>query len=161
MPVTEICRGARRLAHVPAVVILSERDALAYEPGGREVCISVTDPDKDTPPLSPRFISVLRLAFSDLVEPSGVESDIIFNDRHAKAVVAFAHRWRDAECVVIHCRAGLSRSPAIAIALCELFAWSPTAPIEEQHPLWNRRVRRQVVRAGREVLARARTGCRD
>ena len=155
MSVSEICHAARRRAHVPEIVILSERDALAYEPAGREVCISVTDPDKDTPLLSPRFLSVLRLAFSDLIEPSGLESDIIFNDRHAKAVVTFAHQWRDAERVVIHCHAGLSRSPGIAIGLCELFSWGPAGEIEQQHPMWNRRVRREVVRAGREVFAPA------
>ena len=155
MSVSEICQEARRAVGVPEIVILSERDALAYEPSGREVCISVTDPDKDTPQLSPRFLSVLRLAFSDLIEPSGVDSDIVFNNRHAKAVVAFAQQWNDVERVVIHCRAGMSRSPGIAIGLSELFSWGPTAGIEQQHPLWNRRVRREVVRAGREVLTRA------
>lgn len=155
MSASEICHDARRQAHVPAIVILSERDALAYEPAGREVCISVTDPDKPAPPLSPRFVSVLHLAFSDHIEPSGIDADVIFNDRHARAVVMFAHRWRDIQRVVIHCRAGMSRSPGIAIGLCELFSWGPTAPIEQQHPLWNRRVRREVVRAGRDVFASA------
>jgi predicted protein tyrosine phosphatase len=57
--------------------------------------------------------------------------------------------------VVVHCRAGLSRSPAIAIAIAELNR-APVAHLEKAHPLWNRHVRTTVVATAQEDVRRGR-----
>ncbi|HVE77499.1 MAG TPA: hypothetical protein VNA89_01490 [Gemmatimonadaceae bacterium] len=42
-----------------------------------------------------------------------------------------------AERVVVHCLAGVSRSPGVALGLCDLRGWA-TAALEGAHPAWNR-----------------------
>ena len=139
----------------PQIVILSRKDAVRYEPSDREVCISITDFDDHAPPvLSGRFISVLRLAFSDIDEPDADPTTLLFNDTHAKAILRFVQQWKDADRLVIHCMAGQSRSPGVAIALCELFSWT-LDDIEERYPWANPRVRQVLVRVGRDVMARS------
>jgi len=136
----------------PQLVVLSEKKATAYQPTGREVCISVTDiDDTQRPRLSQAFVSILHVAFSDIDEPEPDPSFLLFNEVHAKAIVRFVHQWRDVDRIVIHCMAGQSRSPGIAMALCELFDWD-LGEMEEQYPWWNPWVRRELVRVGREVL---------
>ena len=147
-------RRSRRPAtrRQPEVVILSQTRAESYIPSGDEVCISVTDPGKLPARLSDRFAAILRLCFTDITEPTGLESDVLFTDDHAREIVTFVRGWREADRIVVHCRAGLSRSPGIAIGLCELFGWSSVADLEKEHAMCNRFVRRELVRAGRDAV---------
>jgi predicted protein tyrosine phosphatase len=135
----------------PGLLILSEQKACLYEPSGREVCISITNPGGPTPRLSARFLAVLRLTFTDIARPSPFTWDRLFNDDHARRIVAFAKQWRDVDRIVIHCMAGQSRSPGVAMGLCELFSWD-LADLEQQHPLWNTWVRDELVRVGQPLL---------
>jgi predicted protein tyrosine phosphatase len=140
--------------HTPEVLILSEMKALLYEPSLREACISVTDiDDKARPELSNAFTAVLRLAFSDIDEPSSDPADLLFNEEHAREIVNFVRPWTDVDRIVIHCLAGQSRSPGIAMGLCELFSWE-LGEMEERYPYWNPWVRTELVRVGREMLLR-------
>jgi hypothetical protein len=61
---TPSCAGV-----LPEVIWMSEASAEAYEPGEREVCISIRDPAAPLPPLSPQFLAVLSLEFDDDPEP--------------------------------------------------------------------------------------------
>jgi predicted protein tyrosine phosphatase len=137
----------------PEVLILSQREALLYEPSLLEVCISVTEVDKPRPELSDAFTAVLRLAFSDIDEPSADPSDLLFNHEHAREIVNFVRQWTDVDRIVIHCMAGQSRSPGIAMGLCELFSWE-LGEMAERYPYWNPWVRTELVRVGREILQR-------
>ncbi|HJX86368.1 MAG TPA: VOC family protein [Gemmatimonadales bacterium] len=123
--------------------IFSREGAERYEPQGVEICISISDPSMPAARLSPRFAAVLRLGFSDIV---AVESsaDVLFAAAHAGAIVAFVERWRHAERLVVHCHAGVSRSPAVALGLCDRHGW-PAAGLEEDYPYWNRWVRQVLV----------------
>jgi predicted protein tyrosine phosphatase len=138
----------------PEIIILSERDAQAYVPSGREVCISVTGPHHPVPPLSEQFTAILRVAFSEIARPIDLPDYVLFNDQHARQILAFAKRWRDADRLIIHCQAGLSRSPGIAIGLCELFSWCNISDLEQKHSMANAWVRRELVRIGAETMAR-------
>jgi len=89
--------------------------------------------------LSPRFASVLRLSFNDITE-RGDPSDILFAREHARAITEFLDGWPDVERVVLHCNAGVSRSPGVALGLSDLRGWA-TAQLERTHPGWNRLVR--------------------
>jgi predicted protein tyrosine phosphatase len=137
----------------PEVLILSETKARAYEPSGREVCISVTDPGKPEARLSGGFLAILRLAFTDIAEPVEDPWHVVFAPGHATQIVQFVQKWSDVSRVVIHCRAGLSRSPGIAMGLCDVFSW-PLGEMEREHPLCNKWVRRELARVGREVISR-------
>jgi predicted protein tyrosine phosphatase len=129
----------KRKKRIPEFVVLSREEAERYEPGEREVCISIADPDTDPARLSRRFAAVLRLNFTDVVEAED-PSDVIFSDHHARAIRDFIDSWPDAARIVVHCHAGMSRSPGVALGLCDIRGWA-TAELERSHPGWNRLVR--------------------
>ena len=124
---------------VPELVVLSRQDAELYEPSRKEICISISDPEAEPARISPRFHAVLRLKFDDITQ-RGVETDILFAADHAHAINEFVDQWPDAERVVVHCNMGVSRSPGVALGLCDLRGWA-TAALERSHPGWNRLVR--------------------
>jgi predicted protein tyrosine phosphatase len=119
--------------------ILSREAAERYQPQGLEVCISIADPEVPAAQLSPGFAAVLRLAFSDIVAAE-TPADVLFAPEHAAAVVDFVNRWRHAERLVVHCHVGASRSPGVALGLCDRYGW-PAAELERGYPSWNRWVR--------------------
>lgn len=126
-------------AIVPELIVLSREDAEAYEPRGKEICISISDPRAPPARVSLRFAAVLRLNFDDLIEPNE-PSDILFAEDHARAIRQFVDTWPSARRVVVHCNAGVSRSPGVALGLCDIRGWA-TAALERSHPGWNRLVR--------------------
>jgi predicted protein tyrosine phosphatase len=119
--------------------VLSREDAEAYDPQRREVCISISDPEAEPARISPRFAAVLRLSFNDITE-MGEPSDILFAREHATAIAQFMDAWPSVDRVVLHCNMGVSRSPGVALGLCDLRGWA-TAELERSHPGWNRLVR--------------------
>lgn len=123
--------------------ILSREAAERYEPQGVEICISITDPVAPSAELSPGFAAVLRLAFSDIVAIETPE-DVLFAPQHAAAVADFVGQWRHADRLVVHCHAGVSRSPGVALGLCDRFGWPVTA-LEARYPSWNQWVRQVLV----------------
>lgn len=129
----------KRKKQIPEFVVLSREEAERYEPGEREVCISIADPDTEAARVSRGFAAVLRLNFTDVVEPED-PSDVIFSDDHARAIRDFIDSWPDAARIVVHCHAGMSRSPGVALGLCDIRGWA-TAELERSHPGWNRLVR--------------------
>jgi predicted protein tyrosine phosphatase len=129
----------KRKKQIPAFVVLSREDAERYEPGEREICISIADPDTEPANVSTDFAAVLRLNFTDIIE-QGEPSDVLFSEDHARAIREFIDAWPDARRIVVHCHAGMSRSPGVALGLCDVRGWA-TAELERSHPGWNRLVR--------------------
>ena len=138
--------GSRR-RQVPEFVVLPREEAELYEPRGKEICISISDPDASPARVSSRFAAVLRLNFNDVVE-RGEPSDILFAEDHAREIRKFLDAWPKAERVMVHCNAGVSRSPGVALGLCDIRGWA-TAALERSHPGWNRLVR-SVIAAERK-----------
>jgi predicted protein tyrosine phosphatase len=123
--------------------VLSREAVERYQPEGVEICISISDPASAPAELSPRFAAVLRLAFNDIVAVECPE-DVLFATDHAAAVVEFVEQWQHADRLVVHCHAGASRSPGVALGLCDRFGW-PAAALETSYPSWNRWVRQVLV----------------
>ena len=123
----------------PEMVVLSRENAEQYEPTQREICISISDPSAVPARLSPRFVSVLRLWFSDVVETED-PADILFALEHATSISEFLEAASEVDRIVLHCNMGISRSPGVALGLCDLNGWA-TAELERKHPGWNRLVR--------------------
>ena len=121
------------------LLVLSRRNAEAYEPEGVEICISISDPRVEGARLSNKFAAVLRLEFDDLLGPM-TDRSVIFGAEHAEAVLRFVAAWPQAERIVVHCGAGLSRSPGIVLGLCDRAGW-PIEDLERRYPLWNTLVR--------------------
>ena len=139
--------GSRR-QQVPEFVVLSREEAELYEPRGKEICISISDPDASPARVSSRFAAVLRLNFDDVIE-RGEPSDILFAEDHAREIRKFLDAWPKAERVMVHCNAGVSRSPGVALGLCDIRGWA-TAALERSHPGWNRLVRSVIAAEGTE-----------
>jgi len=129
----------KRKKQIPKFVVLSREDAERYQPREREICISIADPDADAAQLSSEFAAVLRLNFTDIVEQDD-PADVLFSEGHARAIRDFIDTWPDATRIVVHCHAGMSRSPGVALGLCDIRGWA-TAELERSHPGWNRLVR--------------------
>ncbi len=87
---------------------------------------------------------VLRLSFHDLdVETYGYK---IFNKDHAKTILNFYVDSfnNDVGTIIVHCHAGLSRSPAVAIALCEI-ADQDSEDLIKTYPYYNKLVYRVLI----------------
>ena len=123
----------------PEFVVLSREDAERYVPRGTEICISIADPDAEPAQLSDDFAAILKLHFTDIIE-QGDPSDVLFSEDHARAIRNFIDSWPEATRIVVHCHAGISRSPGVALGLCDIRGWA-TAELERSHPGWNRLVR--------------------
>jgi predicted protein tyrosine phosphatase len=141
---------SKRKKRNPEFVVLSRDDAERYEPREREICISIADPDADPAELSSGFAAVLRLSFTDIIE-RGDPSDVLFSEDHAQAIREFMDAWPDATRIVVHCHAGVSRSPGVALGLCDIRGWA-TAELERSHPGWNRLVRRALAAKSQDRL---------
>jgi len=124
----------------PELVLLSRDRAERYEPEGVEVCISITDPGAPPVRLSTKFAAVLRLEFSDVVAAGGPR-ERPFGPEDADRVFEFVAQWPHAARIIIHCVGGASRSPGVALGLCDLYGW-PAAAIDGSKPFWNTLVRR-------------------
>jgi len=129
--------------------VLSRENAESYEPSLKEICISISDPEAQPANISPDFDAVLRLHFDDVTQ-RGVPSDILFEASHALAINKFLDKWPAAERIVVHCNMGVSRSPGVALGLCDLRGWA-TAALERSHPGWNRLVRTVMVQSATNV----------
>jgi predicted protein tyrosine phosphatase len=138
----------KRKKRIPDFVVLSREEAERYEPGEREICISIADPDAEAAQLSGDFAAVLNLSFTDIIE-RGEPSDVLFSEDHARAIREFIDAWPDATRIVVHCHAGVSRSPGVALGLCDIRGWA-TAELERSHPGWNRLVRTALAAKGQD-----------
>lgn len=81
------------------------------------VIVSITSHERDVArlPICPASRGVLRLSFLDMQE-DGADA---FMPRHAELVWKLLGDNPDVSRLVVHCDAGLSRSPAVAIAVLE------------------------------------------
>jgi predicted protein tyrosine phosphatase len=146
----------KQRALIPEFIVLSREEAEQYEPRGREICISISDPDAPAAGVSRRFAAVLRLNFDDVTE-RGEPSDILFAEEHAREIREFLDSWPNAERVMVHCNAGVSRSPGVALGLCDIRGWA-TAALERSHPGWNRLVRTVLAAERKDQMDNAHGG---
>ncbi len=123
----------------PQLIVLSREEVERYEPRRKEICISIADPYAKPAKLSPRFQAVIRMYFSDVIE-GGDPLDVLFAPDHATAIREFIEDAPDFDRIILHCNMGISRSPGVALGLCDLNGWA-TAELERKHPGWNRLVR--------------------
>jgi predicted protein tyrosine phosphatase len=85
------------------------------------IVVSISDPGSRRPKAKKQsgLRDVLHLTFHD-TEPPTTASMVLMTPKQAGQIVDFVERHqRDVETVVVHCEAGMSRSPAVAAALCK------------------------------------------
>lgn len=81
------------------------------------VIISIGDPKESLPELACDPIDLLRIEVDDVTEDLGPEYRM-FDWHDARKILEFEHRYKDHD-IVVHCAAGISRSPAVALFLAD------------------------------------------
>lgn len=102
------------------IVVMGCIPAEDYENDARWACISVASTAEMFVPIHrQRRKGLLQLAFADIDRP--LPGLVHFNDDHAHDILDFVtHWWSKIDTLMVHCEAGLSRSPAIAAAISRL-----------------------------------------
>lgn len=142
----------------PVIFIHSRRQAEAVSPPPGSVCISIAT-TRDEPALLRGFADTLRLVFADADYESAKPDDwthgwltpedaglLAFNFSFARAILEFARLHQDAPALYIHCDAGGSRSPGVALGISDVL-W-PGAVNEDDWPNHNRHVRATIRQIG-------------
>lgn len=99
--------------------------------------ISISESDSKPANLKEGWHSVLRLEFDDIDSPQDPYQ--MFNANHANQIIDFVDRIQnghEVESILVHCRAGISRSAAVAKWIAE----QHSIPFNEQYALYNKHV---------------------
>lgn len=100
--------------------MLSRRDVKHVQPEVPYLVISIANPSMPHPTLleAPHRLGVLRLAFDDIEPSKGMPGGKQpMDEGHAREIRQFVEAHPEAELIVVHCDAGMCRSPAVAAAL--------------------------------------------
>ncbi|MFJ8528641.1 hypothetical protein [Bacillus sp. NPDC094106] len=109
-------------------IVLMQDQAIGYHSDwDYPVMIRIADKDGELPPLEnpSQYKGILELYFYDLhmTEDEWKKSNLvkynIFSKCQARHLFSFVEQHRKADSFVIHCGAGVSRSPAIAIGVAK------------------------------------------
>ena len=69
---------------------------------------------------SPYLVDVLTLSVDDITEPE--ENKVLFSYIHALQILNFVEKYKNTiDLLIIHCNAGISRSPAVAASLSKIY----------------------------------------
>lgn len=71
----------------------------------------------------PEFAAELQMRFPDIEDSeytTHATQLLPIQEYHAKSIIEFVQKYKDADCLIVHCDAGYSRSPAIALAVCDI-----------------------------------------
>lgn len=103
------------------VVYISRREAEIRVGSADWAIISISDPMHYPAMLKGGWHSILRLEFSDIEQPGKFK--VLFSADDARAIRAFVHHADENGCIgmLVHCKAGISRSAAIAKWITEEF----------------------------------------
>ena len=148
-------RVPRPLPTIPVGIEMELCIQERYRPQPGEVLIAITEPGR--PPITPlgTFAATYHLAAWDLPRTIdhpkyGRIGPLTLNDAAPLLEFVLKHRNTMSK-LVIYCKAGVARSPAVAIALSE---WLPTSPhiyqLIETHPCFNRPTYRTLCQAAIE-----------
>lgn len=123
------------------------------------ISITTTADDRAKLPTSAACRGVLRLVFPDFDEPAPNTPSALAGAEHARAIWDFIEQHLEGlERVVLHCDAGVSRSPAVAAALAKCLEGDDSEFFRRYRP--NMRVYRALLDEWNErqrTLARWRT----
>jgi len=121
------------------------------------IVISIHDPDKRKAriPKQSGLRDVLYLAFND-AEPSeslALPAEIVLmSEAQAREAWAFVQKWAgQVGAVIVHCEQGMSRSPAVAAALCSAFGGDERRFFKEYQP--NQYVYQLMLRCSAEAAS--------
>ena len=104
------------------ILVMSEAQARYAFHNKPYAIIGFTDTDRIFPEYyeSENLVDTLVLSVDDITEPE--ENRVLFSYIHALQILAFVERHKnDIDLLIVHCVAGISRSPAVAAALSKIY----------------------------------------
>ena len=101
--------------------VLDKKKAKEYKPKGLAVLIGITDLGGEFPAYQGDYIDILTLQFDDIEHEMNIRYGVykLFDEEQAGEILGFASLYEKDE-IVVHCEMGVSRSAAVAAALCHL-----------------------------------------
>lgn len=107
-------------------------------PRKNSVLIQITCLDDEFPKLNQKWTDILRLKFDDNYDGDLFSAPI--TDKQAKQILQFSIEHIDKD-MFINCDAGISRSPAIVVALEQIFN---SNDVRKAYPHYNRYVKNKI-----------------
>lgn len=105
------------------ITILSKDKVVHYQPSEKSFLIRIGDTPSEFEDISANYEDVLTLCFYDIYPKPAIPLNWnAFSKKEAISVIEFFNKietQKNASELVIHCHAGISRSPAIALS----YAW--------------------------------------
>ncbi|RKZ38850.1 MAG: hypothetical protein DRR00_33870 [Candidatus Parabeggiatoa sp. nov. 3] len=96
-----------------------------------------------------QFKIIRSYVFDDISQFTDDNELVSFNDEMAESIITdFDNDGKDCQMLLVHCWAGKSRSPAVAIALSEIFHLKTPEQIAEmkkQFPIFNKKVYQTIL----------------
>lgn len=127
------------------LVTFESRAKAEARPGWSDwAVISISEPASSEGPANLRdgWFEVLRLEFHDITEPdwrdNPAEPYVLFNEQQARVIIGFVRRCNDEGVagILVHCKAGVSRSAAVAKWIADRYQLS----FPREYELFNRHV---------------------
>jgi predicted protein tyrosine phosphatase len=100
--------------------ILTKDKAIAFKPKKNTALIRLVEPREDDYELSGSYAKELVIKVDDIVPSNRWPKEfVVFSEEHAKELLSYFKELDSYDHLVIHCHAGMSRSPAVALT----YAW--------------------------------------
>ena len=122
-------------------VIFTDRQSAEGKDGfATWAVISISEPDYYPANLQEGWHSVLRLEFHDVDAAFGEYT--VFSESNAKSIIEFARKAHEGACegIMVHCKAGISRSAAVAKWIAERYE----LPFNHGYMLYNKLIYRML-----------------
>jgi predicted protein tyrosine phosphatase len=114
------------------------------EPRPNSVLIMMTSPNSEFPKINGKWTDILKLKFDDVEDGFGLDDKQYepMNEYNAEQILDFVIRNIDKD-IFVSCDAGLSRSPAVVVALEQIFN-SRDVSNEREYQHYNRYVKNTI-----------------
>ena len=102
------------------LLVLPKSEATTFQCNDPWACISIGAEPGDWPKINKvQQVDILQIAFFDT---EFKRDDVIyFNEQHAKDILDFVEKvWDKIDLLMVHCLAGMSRSPGVAAAIAKI-----------------------------------------
>jgi predicted protein tyrosine phosphatase len=111
-------------------------------PRSNSVLIMITCEHDEFPEVHPKWSDILQLKFDDIegsINNIGSASNVM-QEHHAKELLDFVIKHMNCD-IFVNCDAGLSRSPAVVVALEQIFN---SRDVTKAYPHYNRFVKNRI-----------------
>ena len=133
------------------ILILSKKRASEFGWDQPWACISISTPGNSHPIINKvNLVDLLMLKFRDMeLDHPGLPPNEVFNNGHAIQILDFVESVADQiDVLMVHCEAGMSRSPAVGAAIAKL-RWDNDQIFFDRYTP-NMRVYRHLMNVGME-----------